>query len=222
MKTMLSWAQRTVGARRKFNDKLMDKLVSDLDGYRTPAIAVTELVKREDFLGYVWEPANGMDDISKTLLSHGFEVYSTDIHRWVPETQTVKSFFDFKSMPMECDIITNPPYKLANDFVLHAMSILPVGGKLALLLRVQFLEGQIRYDKVYANHPVKTVYVFSFRLPRMHRFLFSGKASTSTLAFAWFVWEKGFKGDTVVKWITKPPKAKPKSKKAKQAHVKRN
>lgn len=97
-------------------------------------------------------------------------------------------------------ILTNPPFRLAQEFVETAMRLLPEGGRLYLLLRLQFLEGRKR-RQMFIDHRLIRVHVFSYRLPRMHIFGHKGKKSTSTLCFAWFVFERGYKGPTELRWI---------------------
>jgi hypothetical protein len=141
------WADRTVGSRhnaRKSYTRYEERAAS-LDGFQTPEIAVTTLVEREGFYDKVWEPANGLGDITKALGLYDFDVYTSDIWRWHRSTQTRRSFLEFTRMPPGVkDIITNPPFKLANEFVLHGLKLLPKGGKIALLLRTQYMEGGLQ------------------------------------------------------------------------------
>ena len=68
-----------------------------------------------------------------------------------------------------------------------------------MFLRLQFLEGLHRYD-LFKENPPKVVYVSSKRIKCGKEGEFN-TASSSIIAYAWFVWEKGYKGDTAVKWI---------------------
>ena len=77
--------------------------------------------------------------------------------------------------------------------------ILKPGKKLAMCLKLQFLEGQKRQE-LFKLYPPKTIYVFSARQKCALNGDFKGVGS-SAVAYAWFVWEKGFKGDPIVKWI---------------------
>lgn len=73
------------------------------------------------------------------------------------------------------------------------------GRKVAMFLKLQFLEGKSRKE-FFLKNPPKTVYVSSSRLICAMNGEFS-KYPSSAVAYAWFVWEKGFKGDPVIKWI---------------------
>jgi hypothetical protein len=121
--------------------------------------------------------------------------------RWSKKTDRIKDFMKFKKIPnKKMDILTNPPFVRAKDFVETSMKLLRPGRKLALLLRLSFLEGQ-RRKLMFEKYPPKYVFVFSARLPRMHLFKYKGHKGSSLMAFAWFVWEKNYKGPTVVEWL---------------------
>lgn len=72
-----------------------------------------------------------------------------------------------------------------------------------MFLKLTFLEGKARYNGLFKAYPPKHIYVFSERVPCAKNADFDGmKASGgSAVAFAWFVWERGYSGDTVVSWI---------------------
>lgn len=99
-------------------------------------------------------------------------------------------------------IITNPPYKYAVEFIYKALSLIPEGNKVAMFLKVQFLEGKSR-KMLYKEFPPKTIYVSSSRINCAKNGDFSGMRTTggSAVAYAWYVWEKGYQGETIVKWI---------------------
>jgi hypothetical protein len=97
------------------------------------------------------------------------------------------------------DIITNPPYKYAQQFVERALENVKPGRKVAMFLKLTFLEGKAR-KQMFLNNPPKTVYVSSSRLLCAKNGDFENTKG-SAVAYAWFVWEKGFKGDPVIKWI---------------------
>lgn len=73
------------------------------------------------------------------------------------------------------------------------------GAKVAMFLKILFLEGQKR-RKFFEQHPPKYVYVASGRLSCAKNADFE-KYPSSAVCYAWFVWEKGFKGEPVIRWI---------------------
>ena len=98
------------------------------------------------------------------------------------------------------DIVTNPPYKYAKEFAEHALELLPDGGKCAMFLKLQFLEGKAR-RKLFEKYPPRTVYVSSSRLHCAKNGDFAAYQNKSCITYAWFVWEKGFAGEPVIRWI---------------------
>lgn len=162
------------------------------DFYPTPQYATLELLKREKFEGSIWECACGDGAISK-LLPKENEIISSDIvDRGYGETG-----IDFLNTYKQVNnIVTNPPYKLAQEFIEHALEC--ADKKVIMLLKLNFLEGQKRY-KLFADSPLKTVYVFSKRLS-FDKGNEKGKGN-GLLAYAWYVWEKGFEGSPTIEWI---------------------
>lgn len=170
------------------------------DYYATEPKAVELLLEKESFSPYIWEPACGEGHISKVLEAHGYQVLSTDlVYRGYGEGG-VDFLKGINYLPR--DIITNPPYKFAKDFVEHALDISVDGTKVAMFLKVQFLEGKER-RKLFEKYPPKVIYVASGRLlcAKNGEFEKMRQGGGSAVAYAWFVWEKGFNGAPVVKWI---------------------
>jgi hypothetical protein len=109
-------------------------------------------------------------------------------------------FFNVKNW--DGDIITNPPYKYAKEFIEKSLSIIPTGNKVAMFLKIQFMEGKGR-KSLFITNPPKTIYVSSSRLlcAKNGDFEQAIKNGGSAVAYAWYVWEKGFNGKTSVEWI---------------------
>lgn len=97
------------------------------------------------------------------------------------------------------DIITNPPYNLAKEFVTHAIELVPLGHKVAMFLRLLFLEGKAR-RQLFELYPPRAVYVSSGRIKCAPGGDFNAP-NAGAIALAWFVWEKGYRGNTILKWI---------------------
>jgi hypothetical protein len=98
------------------------------------------------------------------------------------------------------DILTNPPYKHAKEFVLEALDSIDNGHKVIFFLKCQFLEGQDRFKNIFKDYPPKYVYVHSARQNCAKNGAFD-KYTSATLCYCWFVWQKGFKGETILRWI---------------------
>lgn len=95
-------------------------------------------------------------------------------------------------------LLLTPPYKYAKEFVEKAIEISKYDTKIAMFLKLTFLEGKAR-RKLFDKYPPTKVYVFSSRVCCGKNGVF--KRTENAVAYAWFVWEKGYRGDTVVKWI---------------------
>lgn len=167
------------------------------DYYATEPKAVELLLEQETFHPYIWECACGEGHMSKVLEAHGYKVHSTDlIDRGYGEGGI--DFLKESKPTMPMDIITNPPYKYAKEFIEHALDISMDGTKIAMFLKLTFLEGQGRRE-LFRNNPPQTVYVSSARLQCGKNGVFDEK--NSAVAYAWFVWKKGHYGPTNIKWF---------------------
>ena len=71
-----------------------------------------------------------------------------------------------------------------------------------MFLKIQFLEGKARKE-LFKKYPPKIIYVSSSRILCAKNGDFEGmkKAGGSAVAYAWYVWVKGYSGITEVKWI---------------------
>jgi putative uncharacterized protein (fragment) len=167
------------------------------DYYATESKAVELLMSLESFDKNILEPSCGEGHISDVLKSHGYNVVSRDlIDRGYGN---VADFLSDDNTEWNGDIVTNPPYKYAQEFVEKALRIIPDGHKVAMFLKVQFLEGK-RRRKMFDITPPKRIWVSSSRLKCAMNGDFD-KTTSSAACYAWFVWEKGFRGDTIVKWF---------------------
>lgn len=150
----------------------------------------------------IWEPSCGMGHLSKVLENHGHDVMSTDlIYRGYGQggIDFLADFVIDRDKLFKGDILTNPPFKLAEEFVETGMSRLQDGNRLFLFLKIQFLEGQKR-KKLFKKYPLKFVYCHSSRQLCCKDAEFE-KYTATTQFYAWYVWEKGFTGDAVIRWI---------------------
>jgi len=175
-----------------------DRERANNDFYATHPANVDALLKHEKFSETIWEPACGQGHISKRLEERGHHVFSTDLYNRGYGTPGI-DFLMTREMPSRAtDIITNPPYKWALDFAKHGYELLENDHKMALFLRLQFLESKERYG-FFVKAPPRHIYVFSYRAKCGVNGVFEAKASA--VCYAWFVWEKGYKGDPIIKWI---------------------
>lgn len=151
---------------------------------------------KEKFEGTMWECASGRGDMSKVLEKNGFQVYSSDIRK----TEVYgDGGIDFLHCDRQADnIITNPPFIQAQEFIEHAKK--NAKSKVAMFLKLTFLEGVSRYKFFHDKEfPFKKIYVFSRRVKITKN---GEKMKNSTvITFAWFVWEKTYVGEPTIDWI---------------------
>lgn len=177
------------------------------DFYATPSSAIKAILDKEILSGSILEPAAGQGHIAKILKEYypNSEIISNDLIQREPlEGISINSDIDFLTYNPEKkfdNIITNPPFNLAQEFIEKALTI--VNKKVIMFAKIQLLEGAKRFE-MYRNTPLKYVYVFSKRVNPLRNgeeLDEKGKPWASTMCFAWFVWEKEFTGEPIIRWL---------------------
>jgi len=113
-----------------------------VDCYSTPSVAVEALLRVEKLPRRLWEPACGRGAIVNVLRTAGHDVVATDLVNY-GEPITPPGYYgvDFlleRKLPRGCKaIVTNPPFRLAEEFVAHALELAPL---VVMLLRLTFFE----------------------------------------------------------------------------------
>lgn len=154
------------------------------------------LLSKETFNKNIWEPAAGSGHLSKRLKEYGYIVKQSDIIQRIDDIEIID--FLKTNETFDGDIITNPPYKYCTEFILKALELIKEGNKIAMFLKLQTLEGQERYKKIFSKYPPRKIYVFIKRIQCAKNGLFKG---SSAVCYAWFIWEKGYKGQTIIDWL---------------------
>lgn len=177
------------------------------DFYATPFDATRAILDQEHFNGSILEPAAGEGHISKIVRDYypDNKIVSTDlVQREDRFGCNIVGGVDFLTTlyPEKFNnVITNPPFSLAKEFVEKALQIST--DKVIMFAKIQFLEG-IQRKEFFAKYPPKTVYVFSKRVNPLRNGIEvdeKGKPWASTMCFAWFVWEFGYTGVPSIKWL---------------------
>lgn len=172
----------------------------DNDYYATDPAALELLLQKESFDRHVWECACGEGHLSKVLEANGYDVRSTDL---IDRGYGVGGV-DFlqETEPFDGDIVTNPPYKYAKEFVERAIRLVTDGHRVVMLLKIQFLEGKARRE-LFDKYPPKMIYVSTSRINCCKNGDFSKEQrnNNSAQAYAWFIWEKGYSGEPVIRWF---------------------
>lgn len=175
---------------------------ADNDFYATHPKAIDGLLSiyGKELPKTILEPFCGMGHISERLTYYGYNVISEDLVNRGYGSGGI-DFLKRTNMPDGCDcIISNPPYNKAKEMVLHGLSILPEGGQLIFFLKTTFVEGLTRRKEIFDRTPPKYLFQFSERIPCAKNGDFSSSTG-SAVAYAWYVWQKNWTGDTTIKWI---------------------
>lgn len=191
-------AGHAVGTKTATKDERGDDL------YETPIEAMRALLALESFSQNVLEPSVGRGAILRPLEAAGYDVTISDaVDRGVAtrdgECQAVGDFCAMrgpsKLWSVGADIVTNPPYGIANAYIAHALREFRPG-KMAMLLNLNFLAGFDDPDRCFVmdENPPSRIYVFTRRLPMMHRDGWDGPKASSQMNTAWFVWEQNQDG----------------------------
>ena len=172
------------------------------DCYETPPAAVKALLRVETLPEVIWECACGPGAIVRQLREVGHKVYATDLVDYgCPDSESRIDFLMERHPGFHVGaIVTNPPFKLACQFVTHALTLgVP---QVFLLLRLGFYESQSRCA-VLESRQLARIHVFRKRLPMMHRAGWKGRRlNTSRDSHAWFCWDIRHSGDTVIDRIS--------------------
>lgn len=175
--------------------------------FATPFYATHAILDHEELQGSILEPAAGEGHISKVLRDRykGSQIVSTDLiernDKWHCNIKSGVNFLTTKYTHRYGNIVTSPPFLLSKEFVEKALTV--ANRKVIMFMKLQFLEGQKRGD-VLKKQPLKAVYVFLQRCAPLkdgRDFMPNGKRWSSSVPFAWFVWEKGYEGEPVIRWL---------------------
>jgi hypothetical protein len=170
-----------------------------LDLYQTPPVATEALLRVEKIPHGVWECAAGKGAITRVLQAHGHHVVSSDIFDY-GGLDFVGDFLKQTQMPDGCDcILTNPPFKIIGKFVAHALELAPL---VVMLGRLAFYES-VRRTPILEGAGLARIHCFRKRPPMMHRDDWRGRKANSGMAFAWYIWIRGYNnGPTIIDRIS--------------------
>ena len=184
-------------AVRSSQDRQQDDL------YATSPAAVEALLEREKFHNVILEPCCGLGHISRTLKEHKYHVISSDKYFYGFGTEGIDFLANddfFSDLKENVDIVTNPPYHLAVPIVEKALTL--AKHKVAMLFPFWYL---IRF---YWYPPCR-IYLFTRKIDIAKDGDFEIYKGKNMKDYAWFIFEKGFKSETVVHYIINNKKVTP-------------
>ena len=170
------------------------------DFYATDPSCVYDLLRVERFHNNILEPFCGIGSISDVLKEACYQVESYDIVDRGYGKQG--DFFTTDFLPGVYDIISNPPY--SGDLTAIVSRCFDLcRNKVALLMPLRYLSGRDRFKAIYSINPPARVHVYIDRIciARNADFFKYCDPGANKEIYAWFVWDKGYKGETELKWI---------------------
>lgn len=178
------------------------------DFYATPPVATKVLI---DYLNknypnvkndVFWEPACGKGHISEEFRNADYVISSTDlVDRGYGCCGPNYDFLSNENTHVTSHIVTNPPYKYAQQFVEKSMDIMEDGKLCCMLLKLTFLEGTKRYE-MFKKYPPKHIIVFANRINCAHSGDFEKTPQYGgAVGYAWYIWEKGYNDHPKIEWV---------------------
>ena len=152
----------------------------------------------------VWECACGNGNIVEAMKEY-FSRENICVAEYLASDLVYRGYgciLDFLKSDARADvIITNPPFSLMKDFIEHGLK--QTNRFLIFFAKIQLLETKKRAD-ILKNSPLKYVYVHSERQGTWRNgnpLDENGKPWSTTMCMAWFVWDKEYKGEPILKFI---------------------
>jgi hypothetical protein len=177
------------------------------DWYVEPEWCSRRLFEEEQFEGAIWDPACGLGRIVRSAIDAGHAVRASDIEfrqSTDDEVDDLKAVADFRTCTEVADnIVTNPPFNIARQFVLHALAL--ARNKVAVVFPTASLNAAAgpKKGRWIVGTPLRRVWLMSPRpsMPPGHVLAAGGKPSGGKVDYAWLVWEHGYTGATELRWL---------------------
>ena len=142
------------------------------------------------------EPAANRGHMVKPLREYFGEVIASDVHDYGAGFPVQDYLFPIPEPEVDWTI-TNPPFRLAEEFIGRALTKSRRG--VAMIVRSAFLEGVGRHQRLFSKTPPSHILQFTERVV-MHRGKLSSDGSTAT-AYCWLVWIKSGNPYTIFDWL---------------------
>jgi hypothetical protein len=135
----------------------------------------------------VFDPCCGNGALLDVLEAAGHSVSGADIKDYGWRGTVVKDFLASPSDLRGTSIVSNPPYRRAQEFI---QKVIDEGSPYhAWLLRLNFLESMGR-KPFFESYPPSRIHLSSRRLPQMHQYGWVGTETSSNACYCWYVWDK--------------------------------
>lgn len=186
----------TLGYSKNHNDRQIN------DFYATPIEEVINILNFENIVGNVFDPCVGTGNIltGVNLFNPNISTFGSDIIDYLGGLYPISNFLDDNiQFPNIDNIITNPPFKLMNEFIKKSLSL--ANNKVIILGRLQLLETIDRYEEIFKYNNPSRVYVYINRISCLKDNNDNNK-NCNSMAYAWYVWDKNCNNqNTEIRWI---------------------
>lgn len=167
--------------------------------YVEPAWCSARLFSVEEFQGQIWDPCCGFGTIILNAIAQGHQTYASDIvERRAGICDDFQNFLDCHDHCASPNIVCNPPFNIAPQFALHALT-LRATQKVAMIFPVARLNAAHWIKQT----PLRRVWLLSPRpsMPPGHVIAAGGKPGGGKMDYAWLVWERGYTGLAELRWL---------------------
>jgi hypothetical protein len=175
---------------------IVDFRREDNDWYVEPTWCIEQLIAISNFRGTIHDPCCGCGTIPKAFDAAGFNTTACDI--------VDRGFGDgrdfFKDDRVRDNMVFNPPYKIAEQFIIRALDQTNGYGLVAAIVNIKFLASQGRRDRLFKPHPPLEVLICSQR-PSMPPGGGLVEAKGGTADYCWIVWRPGERGSSRIRWL---------------------
>lgn len=177
------------------------------DWYVEPYECSLALIDTLGLSGRIWDPAAGSGRILASAKLLGREVIGSDIVRRTPLCEKVVDFLSITEPPDFDHIVTNPPFRHAEQFVLHAISLSKNSKTVSMLLPLVWMAGFSTKRNWLPKSPLTHILPMSPRpsMPPGAVIEAGEKPGNGTKDFAWFVWQCGYEGEPKIHFLNTKP-----------------
>jgi hypothetical protein len=166
------------------------------DHYVEPAWCSARLFQVEQFEGSIVDPACGWGTIVIEARRTGYNAAGSDIvDRGHDSTRTPSDFL--KSIAVYDNIVTNPPFDIAQQFITHAVK--HARRKVAAIVPIRRLPAASWLQAL----PLARVLMLTPRpsMPSGSFIRAGGKVGGGTQDFCWLIFDHGHQGEPTIGWL---------------------
>ena len=166
------------------------------DWYVEPFECSAALFAMERFEGAIWDPACGSGRIVQEARRAGLQAKGSDLIQRSEFCEVTSDFLAGTPRTKSANIVSNPPFGIAEEFVHRALALVRTNGKVAMLLPLVWMAGFSTKRDWLPSSPLRRVYPISPRpsMPPGAVIEAGVRPGNGTKDFAWFVWQNRYVG----------------------------